>query len=246
MYSSITPLEIRQKDFEKGFRGYEKEQVDAFLKSLSQEWERLLADYKTLNEKLKQAEKDTEKLREVETSLFKALKTAEDTGASMIDHANKSATIQLKEAKMESDNLVNDAKHRAKDLIDEAESMVREINAELREQIKHCENDFRSIENQRDNLLLELRSISNDTLERVDKYETKGAKLDVDGMLESIKKQEESTDKIVAETVEPNTDDEAETFEFVVNTSYEEEAEETQKPEEEKSSNERKSFFDNL
>ena len=37
----ITPLEIRQKTFEKKLRGYDKEEVDAFLMSLSQEWETL-------------------------------------------------------------------------------------------------------------------------------------------------------------------------------------------------------------
>ena len=28
----VTPIEIRQKDFNKVFRGYDKEEVDAFLK----------------------------------------------------------------------------------------------------------------------------------------------------------------------------------------------------------------------
>ena len=33
----ITPLEIRQKEFAKQMRGYDKEGVDAFLQSLSNE-----------------------------------------------------------------------------------------------------------------------------------------------------------------------------------------------------------------
>ena len=35
---NITPLEIRQKEFEKGFRGYDNDEVSAFLNSLSIEW----------------------------------------------------------------------------------------------------------------------------------------------------------------------------------------------------------------
>ena len=38
----ITPLEIRQKNFEKKLRGYDKDEVSAFLLSLSNEWERLV------------------------------------------------------------------------------------------------------------------------------------------------------------------------------------------------------------
>jgi len=43
--------------------------------------------------KLEASENEVEKLREVESSLFKTLKTAEDTGANLIDQANKLAEI---------------------------------------------------------------------------------------------------------------------------------------------------------
>ena len=46
----ITPLEIRQKSFEKEFRGYDKDEVNAYLRSLSQEWEKLLDELKELRE----------------------------------------------------------------------------------------------------------------------------------------------------------------------------------------------------
>ena len=235
MYNSITPLEIRQKDFEKGFRGYEKEQVDAFLKSLSQEWERVIGDYKNLEEKLQQSERDVYKLREVENSLFKALKTAEDTGASMIEQADKSASLQLKEAKMVADNIVSEAKNHSRKLIEEAEGAVRDINSELRDQIKQCENDFRSIEDKRDNLLIELRGLANDTLERVAKHQEKGAKLNVTDMLETINKQEQATDELSEKLQEKLKDtpsiskhnienlpaEGAGVYEFEVNTKFE-------------------------
>ena len=48
----ITPLEIRQKSFERGFRGYDKDEVQAFLKSLSKEWERVQDEIKELKMKL--------------------------------------------------------------------------------------------------------------------------------------------------------------------------------------------------
>lgn len=274
MYSSITPLEIRQKEFEKGFRGYEKEEVDAFLKSLSQEWERMIGEYKNLEEKYRRAEEDVDKLREVESSLFKALKTAEDTGASMIDQANKSAILQIKEAKMEANSLVADAKKQSRNLIEDAEATVREINSELRDQIKQCENDFRTIEDKRDNLLIELRSLANDTLERVVKHQEKGAKLNVTEMIESINKQEEATDRFakklqeeLKEDIAPEVEEkvietvpveDTETYEFEINTQFEapeEESiskvelkmEEERAPEQEENKNKgRNSFFDDL
>ena len=110
----ITPLEIRQKQFEKKLRGYDKDEVNAFLLTLSQEWEKVMDEKKELTIKLDASQKEVEKLREVESSLFKTLKTAEDTGANMIDQANKAAELHLKEAHINSEALMNEAKSRAK------------------------------------------------------------------------------------------------------------------------------------
>ena len=63
----ITPIEIRQKSFEKTFRGFEKDDVNAFLLSLSKEWERIQEENKHLNFRLENSQKEVEKLREVES-----------------------------------------------------------------------------------------------------------------------------------------------------------------------------------
>ena len=44
----VTPLEIRKKSFEKVFRGYDKDEVNAFLVSLSQAWEKVMDENKEL------------------------------------------------------------------------------------------------------------------------------------------------------------------------------------------------------
>src|SRR6187397_2909696 len=101
----ITPLDIRQKTFEKNFRGYEKDEVNAFLLTLSQEWERFMDENKELRIKLEATEREVSKLREVETSLFKTLKTAEDTGANVIDQAKRAAELHLRESQLKADAL---------------------------------------------------------------------------------------------------------------------------------------------
>ena len=95
----ITPIEIRQKSFERTLRGYDKDEVNAFLQTLSQEWERTVDECKELRIKLEATEKEVGKLREVESSLFKTLKTAEDTGANTIEQANKTAELILRPAR---------------------------------------------------------------------------------------------------------------------------------------------------
>ena len=70
----ITPLEIKRKTFEKKLRGFDKDEVNAFLVSLSQEWERLLNENNELKIKQETADIEVKKLREVENHCSKRSK----------------------------------------------------------------------------------------------------------------------------------------------------------------------------
>jgi cell division initiation protein len=169
----ITPIEIRKKDFQKVFRGYEKEEVDAFLLSMSQEWERVIEENKEVRKKLEHTEKEVARLREVESSLFRTLKTAEDTGANMIDHANKTAELHLREAQMRAEGIMNEAKSKAKNMIEEAEEKSRDLLEDMQDEAKNLQKEYKFLLDQRDNLLQELKNIANDTLEKVSRSITK-------------------------------------------------------------------------
>lgn len=172
----ITPIEIRQKDFEKAFRGYNKEEVSAFLEALSKEWEKMLDENREAKFKLDFSEKEVKKLREVENSLYKTLKTAEDTGTNLVEQARKDAAITLKEARMESEALLKDARSQAKAIIEKAEIKSRNILQETQNEIKSLEKECKTMENQRDNLIAEIRSIANETLDKLTRIETKNSR----------------------------------------------------------------------
>lgn len=165
----ITPLEIRQKSFEKKLRGYDKDEVTGFLQSLSQEWEHLQDEVKALRIKNENAEKEIKQLREVENSLFKTLKTAEDTGANLIDQATKTAQLHMRETQMNADALLNEAKSKARASIEEADAKARNILDAMEVDIKELKIEYAGLENLRDNILAELRNLANDTLQRVEK-----------------------------------------------------------------------------
>ena len=165
----ITPLEIRQKTFEKSFRGLDKDEVTAFLLSLSHEWERFLDENKDLKQQRDKLEKEVQKLREVETTLFKTLKTAEDTGASVVDQANKTAALHLKEAQINADAMINEAKNKARAIIEKAEMEARDVMEEMTAEVKELEENYRIIENQRDNIISQLKMLSGDVMSKVEK-----------------------------------------------------------------------------
>ena len=183
----ITPIEIRQKVFEKKIRGYDKDEVNAFLQSLSNEWERVLDENKEYKIKLDQAEKEVQKLREVENSLFKTLKTAEDTGANLVEQANKAAELHLKETQMNAEGLMRESKSKASAIIEQAEVQAKEMIDEMQEALKDLEKNYRSLENQRDNLLGELKILSADIMERLDRSTRQSGPFKVEDHMKRVK-----------------------------------------------------------
>lgn len=184
----ITPLEIRQQQFEKVFRGYDKDEVGAFLLSLSHEWERVLDEQKELKFKLEASEKEVQKLREVESSLFKTLKTAEDTGANMIDQATKAAQLHLKESQMNAEQMLTEAKERAKAIIEKAEGQSQEIISEMQEALKDMEQNYKAIENYQEDLISELNNLSKDIQTKVGKMSLEGKKFSLEDHMKRVKK----------------------------------------------------------
>jgi len=185
----ITPLEIRQKDFEKKMRGYDKDEVNAFLQSLSQEWERTLDETKEMRIRLETTEREVNKLREVESSLFKTLKTAEDTGANTIEQANKTAALILRENQMNADALINEAKRRAKNTIEEAEAISKQMLAEMEERLKSLGQHYKNLELHKENLLSDLKRLANETIDRIDRAKAASREFDPDQHLALAKRE---------------------------------------------------------
>lgn len=185
----ITPLEIRQKTFEKNFRGYEKEEVHAFLMTLSQEWERIVDENKELKFKYESTEKEIQKLREVESSLYKTLKTAEDTGASVIDQARKAAALHLQESQLKAEQLLSEAKEKAKDTIQESEMRARQIIADMEDRVKGLIEQYRKLESTRDDVVSELKRLASEVLEKVEKARNSGKEFDVDTHLSVVRRE---------------------------------------------------------
>ena len=184
----ITPLEIRKKTFEKQMSGYDKEEVNAFLLSLSHEWEHALDLIKSLDIQLKKSELDVVKLRDVEASLYKTLKTAEDTGANMINQAKKSADLHMKETQMNADGLLNESKSKARSIIEEAEMRAKQILVGMEDELKELARVYKSLEDHRDSMLNELTNLSTVTLQRVQKVSDNLRHLDIESQLKDIRK----------------------------------------------------------
>ncbi len=198
----ITPLEIRQHEFEKTFRGYNIEEVDSFLANLSQEWERVLNESKMLRMQLEIAEKEANKLREIEMTLFKTLKTAEDTSKMITDQASQQGDKHVQEAKLQAEKSLMDAQQKAAEIIRQAENRAKYIKEEVLGDVKVLERDFRAMDHYKTNLLVQMRSLSNATLEHVQRFEDKFDKEGVDAKFKEATSMLVDEDDVVSKETE--------------------------------------------
>lgn len=175
----ITPLEIRQKTFEKIFRGYDKDEVTAFLTLLSQEWEKISDEKKMLELKYEQSQKESEKLRQVEGSLFRTLKSAEDTGAAIIEEANHTAELIINDAHAKAKAVTSDAERQAREKIDAAESHANIVLGKLRQDVSALVENYETLIAQRDIVIKNLKSIAAETFEAVNIAEEELQHIDI-------------------------------------------------------------------
>lgn len=182
----FTPIEIRQHTFEKGLRGYKTEDVDAFLASLAEEWERVTSDYKMLKMQLELAEKELGKLKEVEMTLFRTLKTAEDTSTQITDQANKAGEKYISEAKQKADSLLADAKKRSSLMVQDAENQARYLKDNILNDLKSLEHDFKALENYKENLSVQIRTLAGNAVDSVDRFEKKFTKQNLKGKIDEV------------------------------------------------------------
>ena len=167
----ITPLEIRQHTFDKSFRGYDTESVDAFLLSLSQEWERISEDVRNSKQQLEVAEKEIVRMKEIENSLFKTLKAAEDAQQNINARAEAEASLITDKARQDAEEITNEAEKKANMLVSESENKAKFLVEEAVNDLKNYERDFKAMERYKDYLVVELKSFANDALDKVTKFE---------------------------------------------------------------------------
>jgi cell division initiation protein len=260
----ITPIEIRQHTFQRVLRGYDIEEVVAFLTSLSNEWERVLNENKMLKMQLEIAEKELNKLREVELTMFRMLKTAEDTSSQMTEQAKTAAEQYINEARQKAEEVIGEARKRGNILITDSENQAKYVREEILGEFKNHERDLKAMEKYRDNLIVQLKTLANNTNDSIERFEKKFSQAAFKEKIEDLRTQvgdsikaDEATQKAraaqEAENAEPTeAAQEAETTTTMVEEAIQETAETTEtvaataETELEKPAEKSGSFFDQI
>ena len=160
----ITPLEIRQKSFERSFRGYNKEEVDAFLYSLAYAWEKLAAQLDEVKAKLNDSKAEVNRLQAIEHALLQTVNDAEITAKNLIGQAAKEVDLKLKEADLEAAQILNEAQKKAKIVKKDSEQYDLQLKKQRESSFEKIKATMQEAEAYRGILLQKLRHLAEDIL----------------------------------------------------------------------------------
>jgi cell division initiation protein len=142
----ITPLDIQQKQFPMKFRGFDVEEVYAFLEVVREEMEELLRENATLKENVQRAANHIKEYKDMETTLRETLMTAQQMVEDYKTNARKEAELLIKEAEIKADELIKNAQEKVikihEDIVD-----LKGIRRHFKEELKRLiENHTRMLD----------------------------------------------------------------------------------------------------
>ena len=126
----LTPMEIHNHQFKKGFRGYNENEVDDFLDRIVADFEKLLRDNERLKNQINSNEKEIEQYRKLEKRLNDTLMVAQRTADEVISSARKNADMLKENTALECRNIRDQAHHEANQQLTDAKVKRDAILAE--------------------------------------------------------------------------------------------------------------------
>ncbi len=121
----LSPLDIHNKEFKRGFRGYSETEVDEFLDEVVRDFEALLKENSEMKQKMEDLEEKMAHFRLLEETLNNTLVVAQ-----------KAAEEVKAAARKESEVLIREATAQGNKIIEESRAKVRVLGQELHD-VKH-------------------------------------------------------------------------------------------------------------
>jgi cell division initiation protein len=131
----MTPLEIQSHRFGTRLRGYDREEVEAFLRMVTDDYEALLTENESQRQRIHHLEASLERLSAQERLLQETLLNAQSLSDRMRESAEKECNALLGEAEVRAEKIL-DASHRRAARLAENIREMRAIRGSLAESLR--------------------------------------------------------------------------------------------------------------
>lgn len=175
----LTPLSIKQQQFNKSMRGYNKDEVQLYLERLSDEFERMQSENEKNKRELEEAREKLAEYHKIEKNLQETLLKAYESSNKAVETAKKQTALMTKEAEIKASQIVDKAK--------ESADSIRNAVLNLREEKNIILARLKALVNSQANLL-EVKLVAADKEpEPVQKISNPGAvDIDIDNIVDKL------------------------------------------------------------
>ena len=123
----LTPLDIHNKEFHKGFRGYSEVEVDEFLDQVVRDFEEVLRENADLKARIEELGAKVGQFRAMEETLNNTLIVAQQAADEVKASAHKEADLIVERAKFDAAKIGDDALRKTRDAQLEYETVKKQI-----------------------------------------------------------------------------------------------------------------------
>jgi DivIVA domain-containing protein len=166
----LTPQDIKNKTFTKGFRGYEVEEVDKYLAELRKEYEYLFIDNMELKETIERVSSKLEYYQQMEATMQSTLAVAQETADEVKANSEKKAALLEHETQVKCDQLLADTMAKVEDMYSQAktktENMINATEAECNQLKEETKNLVEKMRNTAEMEAAKLKVSTEDTCKR--------------------------------------------------------------------------------
>lgn len=121
----LTPLDIHNKEFSSGFRGYNVDEVNEFLDQIIKDFELMIKEKREIEERMSLLTERLDHYKNLEENLSKSILVAQETAEEVRTNARKESQLILKEAEKNADRIINEALAKSRKVAIEIEELKK-------------------------------------------------------------------------------------------------------------------------
>lgn len=123
----LTPMDIHNKTFSKGLRGYAQEEVEQFLEEVVNDYEKIYREHREMEEETDMLRTKLKNYETMETTMTSTLMMAQETAENVKVNARKEAELIIAKAETEKEQMLRDTA----DSLRSAQEQYNQIMADI-------------------------------------------------------------------------------------------------------------------
>ncbi|CAJ1186190.1 hypothetical protein CPR19088_GLDEOEPO_00253 [Companilactobacillus paralimentarius] len=138
----LSPVEIHDKEFDSKFRGYDRDQVDSFLKQAAQDYNLALQKNAQLEKELKETSEQLKYFTDMKDALNQSILVAQEAAEKVKNESEQEAQIIVEESQKKARDLLNQSTEKSNQILQDASERARQVTIET-DNLKRSVNSFR-------------------------------------------------------------------------------------------------------